>query len=387
MLRIAWTVRWEASVAMSFFMLVLKNVLRQRARTALTVVGISVGIMTVVTLGIVTDGMKATMADIMRAGGADFMVAQKGAADLSFSSVPEDEWRAIAVREDVAWAHGVLMHIVPVSGNPFFVVSGVRPEDLAESPPEVLAGRLLAPGATDEVVLGERAAQDLAVRVGERVTIDNREFQVVGIVRTGETWQDAGAYVPLVTAQAMARRPGVVTAVYVKVAPGESIDQVAAAIEEQSSQVVAIRELADYGDVDQGAKIIDALNLAISVLAVGIGAIGVMNTMVMSVFERTREIGILRAVGWSGQRILRMIVTESLLLCLIAAGFGVLLGMLATRGVMLIQTVQALMKPDYLQLDILLRGLVVAFVVAIAGAIYPAIRAVRLKPMEALRYE
>src|SRR3970282_2166566 len=91
----------------------------------------------------------------------------------------------------------------------------------------------------------------------------------------------------------------------------------------------------------------DPANIAISVLAVGIGAIGVMNTMVMSVFERTREIGILRAVGWSGRRILRMIIGESLFLCLIAAVIGSALGVLATRAILLIEAIRNLLEPQY----------------------------------------
>jgi putative ABC transport system permease protein len=108
--------------------------------------------------------------------------------------------------------------------------------------------------------------------------------------------------------------------------------------------------------------------------------------MIMSVFERTREIGILRAVGWSSRRIMRMIVQESLLLCAIAAGVGVALGLLASRAVMLIGTVRAFLDPSY-EPAIFLRALGVAVVVALAGAAYPAFRAVRLTPMEALRHE
>jgi putative ABC transport system permease protein len=140
----------------------------------------------------------------------------------------------------------------------------------------------------------------------------------------------------------------------------------------------------DYSEVDQGIQFLDAANLAISVLAVGIGAIGVMNTMIMSVFERTREIGIFRAVGWSGRRILRMIITESMLV--VAAFVGSTLGVLATRAILMIDMVSNVLEPQY-SADVFIRALVVAVVVALAGAAYPAFRAVGLTPMEALRYE
>jgi putative ABC transport system permease protein len=108
--------------------------------------------------------------------------------------------------------------------------------------------------------------------------------------------------------------------------------------------------------------------------------------MVMSVFERTREIGIFRALGWSGVRIIRMVVTESLLLCIIAAAFGVLLGLGAVRVVMFNDTARNVLQPEYSG-AIFVRAFVVAIGVALLGAVYPALRAVRLTPMEALRYE
>jgi putative ABC transport system permease protein len=94
----------------------------------------------------------------------------------------------------------------------------------------------------------------------------------------------------------------------------------------------------------------------------------------------------LRAVGWSGRRILRMIISESLFLCMIAAAVGSALGVLATRAILLFDTVKNLLEPQY-TVEIFARALVVAVAVALAGALYPAFRAARMTPMEALRYE
>jgi putative ABC transport system permease protein len=314
------------------------------------------------------------------------MVAQKGASDLSFSAVSEADWQTIAARPDVARATGVLLEVAEVGSNPFFFLFGYETEALPDEPLELIAGRLLEPGVPREALLGKDGAEELGADVGTTVILDRTRFEVVGIYRTGERWRDAGAIVPLETAQQISSKKDVVTAVHVTVASGADPHEVAVAIERDLPQLAALEESADYGEVDQGFKIMDAANLAISLLAVGIGAIGVMNTMIMSVFERTREIGILRAVGWRGSRIIRMIFLESLALCLIAAAIGIGFGILASRAVLLVPSISSFLVPAY-SFDVFARAVAVGIAVALVGALYPAFRAVRLSPMEALRYE
>lgn len=370
---------------MSFFALVVRNLLRQRARSALTMLGIAVGIMTVVALGVIVDGLMNSAGEILTAGGSDFMLGQKGSADLSFSTVSEAEWHAIEQRPDVDRAVGSIISINQVGSSPYFITIGLRPEDMPLSGATIIDGRYPDVATTTEAMLGEAAARDLGLDVGSLLTIGDTSLAVVGIYRTGNLWQDGGAYAPLVVAQALTGRQGTVTMIYVTVAAGESKDTVAARIEADYPALTAVMSTAEYGEVDQGTQMIDAANLAISLLAVGIGAIGVMNTMVMSVFERTREIGILRAVGWRGSRILMMIAGESLILCIIAALIGAALGAGAAQLVAL-TTLKSFFQPLY-TLDVFLRALLVAVIVAFTGAAYPAWRAIRLQPMEALRHE
>jgi putative ABC transport system permease protein len=279
----------------------------------------------------------------------------------------------------------MLLEVADVGSNPYFLVFGYAPEDLAGQELDLVSGRLLGDGA-EEVVLGVNAADALDASVGDDVVLDRRTFRVVGVYRAGDRMRDGGAIAPLETVRAMGSKKDVVTAVFVGVDPGADAEAVAAGIERDHPHLAAIADVGDYSEVDQGVQIMDALTLAISLLAVGIGAIGVMNTMIMSVFERTREIGVLRAIGWRGSRILRLIVTESLFLCVLAAAVGVAVGVAASRSVLLVPSVSAFLVPAY-PLELFLRALGVGVVVALLGAVYPAVRAVRLSPMEAIRYE
>ena len=371
---------------MTFLGMVAKNLLRQPVRAVLTVVGISLGITTVVALGVIAAGLGQTASDLVQSGGADFMVAQEGAADLSFSVLPEDKADEIAERPGVAGARGVLFSITRAGSNPFFFLSGTTSDDLEAADLDLVAGDGFGPDETDVVLLGEQSATDLEATVGDTVEIQDRALEVVGIYRSDSLWEDAGAVAPLATVQEVASAPDTVSVVYVTVAEGAEPEAVIDDLTTEVDDVVVITGAADYNQVDQGFEIIDAANVVISLLAVVIGGIGVMNTMIMSVFERTREIGILRAVGWSGGRVMRMIVVESLLLCLLGAVVGVVLGVGFTQLVLQAPSAQGFLSPAY-EPVIFVRALVVGVVVALLGASYPAFRATRLTPMEALRYE
>jgi putative ABC transport system permease protein len=371
---------------MSFFALMFKNLLRQRIRTGLTVLGISLGITTIVALGVVTSGFKQSAAQIIRVGGADFMVAQRGAADFTFSIVSEKDVTALDAYPGVERAEGVLVHVARVGANPFFLLMGRQAAGLAAAPPPLVEGSYWGPSAADEVLLGQRAAEDLGVRPGDQVAIEDRSFRVVGVYRTGKFLEDSGAYAPLRAVQRIASKSEVVSTVFVTARPGVDVATLADGIEKDFENLAVIVDAGDFGKVDQGLRMMDAANLAISVLAVGIGGIGVMNTMAMSVLERTREFGILRAVGWRGSRILRMVVGESVVLCVAASFVGAALGVIATRAILVVDMVRNIMQPHYTA-DIFVRALMVAVAVALLGAAYPAFRAVRLTPMEALRYE
>jgi putative ABC transport system permease protein len=124
----------------------------------------------------------------------------------------------------------------------------------------------------------------------------------------------------------------------------------------------------------------------ISMLAIIVGGVGVLNAMLMAVFERTREIGVLRALGWRRRMVLGMILREALLLGLI----GGLAGILIAFGLVAMFQISPIVG-DYLTVvwswDIFVRAIGIALLLGLLGGLYPAFRATRLQPVEALRYE
>ncbi len=123
-----------------------------------------------------------------------------------------------------------------------------------------------------------------------------------------------------------------------------------------------------------------------SAMALVIGAVGMLNTMVMSVFERTNEIGILRAIGWRRWRVVRMILMESILLSLAGGVVGTAGAIVLTQVLAAQPAVAGMVDPDVAPW-VIAQGFVIALCVGLLGAAYPAYRGAQLLPTEALRHE
>lgn len=376
---------------MSFLTLILKNLFRNKIRTLLTSLGITIGITVIIVMGLLTLGMAENVGEIITTGEADFIIAQANAADFILSVVSQDKVKEIEEMEEIEKAVGVLMELAPISQNPYYPMYGIEREIVEEtklSGINILEGRCFKEKAENELILGKVSATNLEKEVGDKLVLAEKEFEIVGIYETGNPWQDAGSFVALEPLQEWREKEGKLSMILAKMIPGQDINKVTEKIEENSAgELVTVKEVSEFEKVDKGFQFMGAATWAISLLAIIIGGIGVMNTMVMSVFERTREVGVLRAVGWKRSRVLMLILGESLIICILALVLGTFLGIGVVRLIYLAPAMQMFTKPVYYSLDTLLTAWAVTLGVGIIGGIYPAIRASRLSPLEALRYE
>ncbi|MFH0853836.1 MAG: FtsX-like permease family protein [bacterium] len=370
---------------MQFIKLILKNLFSRKTRTILTIVGISIGIATIVIFGMVTNGLKNSISTAFKPGKADFTVAKANTADMILSIVTREQITIIEQTAGVEIVAPYVMAMTSMSGNPYFIIGGINQGDIDTMGAVIIEGRIYE--NDNEVILGRISAKNGGYHVGDKLIINSQDYSIVGIFESGVTMQDGGAATTIAEAQRIqGLKSDQVSMAMVKIQSGFQPRQVADNIEATDSGLIGIVDVDDYGEVDQGLTIIDSASWAISVLAVVIGGIGVMNTIIMSVFERTREIGVLRAVGWKRRRIMAMILGEAVIIALASAVIGSLLGL----GIVWL-TMQTAMGKAFLDMSfnpfVFLQALLVALGVVILGAAYPAYRASRFSPMEALRYE
>jgi putative ABC transport system permease protein len=371
----------------TFLTLVLHNVAVKKLRLMLVALAVAVAVMAVVSLGVLTASLESSELAIMQTGRADFTIAQKGVSDILSSSIDQAQVMRIAAEAGVAGLVGVLIGTTALdSDNPQFLEIGIDPSQLADFGVKVVAGRPFAASATNEVLLGWRAAENLGKRVGDQIQLDQRPYQIVGIYSTGQSLGDAGAMLPLAAFQTSQRQPSQFTLLFVRVAPGTHVGALQSRIDRRYPNLATIRTVAQFGRADRSLAIIRAANRGSTVLAVVIGAIVVMSAMMIAFVERMHEFGVLAAIGWPRRRVMGMILAEALVIGLIGAAAGSLLAFFAVRVVEGLPNLRGVLHPDFTA-SVFARALVTAAAMGLLGGLYPAARAALTAPMDELRRE
>ena len=360
---------------MTWVGLVSRNLLRRPVRTLLTAAGVALGVGLIVALLSISAGTKRTASDLIHIGRSDFGVFQSGVSDATRSVLPMRLEHDIAGDSGVARTAGIFLLVTKVNGKDSSLVFGLASDEFP-------ARRLtLVAGDRSGALVGDH----FGAKLGQALHVDTRTFRVSGIFHSGDRFEDQGVVLPLPEVQALAKRPGEVTTIAVTVKLGQRPQAVASRLEDRYG-VTAIVEPGQAVKVDTSSRLIIDVGWVISILALIVGGIGVTNTMAMSVFERVREIGILRAVGWPGRRIGALIVSEALGISIVALALGLGLGVLAARLFTAETGLSSLVSPDFTA-GVFGWGLAFALGVGIVGAVYPTWRALRLRPIEALRRE
>jgi len=221
--------------------------------------------------------------------------------------------------------------------------------------------------------------------VGDTVKVGSSRYKVVGIYESGVTWEEMGGVISLRDAQEFMGRPRKVGILMVSIKDPTRAEEIVAKINNEIPDAHASLS-GDFADEMPDMENIGAMLGSISFLAILVGGVGVLNTMLMAVLERTREIGVLRALGWRRWRVLWMILVESLSLGLLGGILGIGIAFMIYYGFNAIPIYSGILTARW-ELDTFIRAISIALFLGMLGGVYPALRATRLEPVEALRYE
>lgn len=383
---------------MYFVTFIARNLTRRPARTALTVLGLSVAVGSMVALLGISHNVDAAVRESFDKRNVDLVVTAAGKTSQLNSDFSEDLVRqaeALPNVIEVAPATVDLLDLTRDSGNSDPVmVQGWKPDNFGFAQMTVRSGRAIRAGDSGKVMLGGKLADGLGKGVGDTVTILGERFEVVGVFDSFVVFENGGAILTLTEAQKLSGKR--ITGFSVRVA--KTSPDSTAEVEAVKAAIGGLRDANDptvrlsaqtsqeYSQTAPHLKMLRAMVWMVSAVAILIGVIGMLNTMVMSVLERTQEIGILRAVGWPRGRVVKMVLGEAVLLGVAAAAVGTAGAVAVTYGLSLSPKVSGFIEGGVAPV-VVAQGLAVTVLLGLVGGAYPAVRAARLLPTEAIRHD
>lgn len=363
------------------FGMTFKSVFRRKLRSGLTILSIVIGIMLVTSLLMLANGLVTQFQQIN--GEGDFVIMDRGAPDLTMSRVD------IAAKNDIENINGVYsvsamtFSLTSLKDRPFVIIIGVNPNEQAIKQFNITNGRTLQPNDKGKIIIGRTISAGEELNVGDTVYIHDTPFEIVGIYETGNTLHDGGGAIPINEAQYIFGMENEASMLSVNVEDLNQLDDIRSQIEDRFPQLITLKG-PEVAAQQQDLRLIQGISSLIALVAIVVSSMVVMNTMVMSVMERTREIGILRAIGWKKKKILSMVLKEALIISIV----GGILGIVLAIGVVNV-LVQAAELPIALPItaNLVISIFLMVVIVGVLGGLYPAWRASKMSPMEALSRE
>ena len=404
---------------LDYFKLGFENIRTRRLRSWLTMLGIFIGIAAVVALISLGQGLQMAVTQQFQQLGKDKIFIQPGAVTMGapgtssgVSTLTDHDVKIIDSIRGVERVGGAIFKMGQVGYRgeiKYGYITGFsfETQDLIDEAQsyKIFSGRNLKKDDKYKVVIGYGLANgdvfQKSVKIGDKIQIgkNGQEFVVVGTLdKIGNPYDDGAVIIPLESAQEALNTTDY-DMITIQVKEGEDVNKVAEEIKtrlrkdrgekegEEDFRVQTSEQLAETFNSIFG--IVQAVFIGIAAISLVVGGVGIMNTMYTAVLERTREIGIMKAVGARNSDILTLFLIESGTLGLIGGVIGIILGILLGMGASFFagQALGTNLLKAYFPAYLIVGALLFSFAVGCASGVLPAIQASKLKPVDALRYE
>jgi putative ABC transport system permease protein len=373
---------------LSFTGFAWKNLWRRRLRTLLTLCGISMAIGAFVALVGFSRSFEGEWMRLYSSSGTDIAVVEKNFLNSSVNQSLTDKLRSVPEVEQVAPMIFNLMDLTPeVNAIAFGWLDNTYEFDSLTFE----SGRKFQ-NNKPEVILGSLLAKNLNKKVGDSLTMQGATFTVVGIFHGGTALVAGAVILPLDQMQQITSMQGKVSGFHVRLRPAPPGEAPEHYLKRAQADIEAVlpglnAQLAsDRATNNQFVELAHAVAWGTSAIALAMGILGIANTMAMSVFERTREIGILRAIGWKSGRVMLLIEVEAAVLGIAGGILGIGVGWGALQLLSLVPKTNVLVHTS-LTPSHLLQSMVISLFSGLLAGAYPAWRGSHLSPVEALRHD
>jgi len=401
-----------------FFKFSLDGIKKRKLRSSLTMIGIFIGIAAVVSLISLGQGLEVTITEQFQQVGSDKIFVlpgggfgPPGAAIEKLSEHDKDVIKKVKGVEEIGASIFRFGNIKFDDQTKFLPINGMPTENgegdifVEAFNLDVVSGRHLKDGDGNKAVVGFRHGEenlifDKPVKLRDSIEIEGEEFKVVGVLdKIGNPADDSNIYIPLSTAEDLFDVDDEFDFIYVVVQNGFDPNQVSENIEDEMRKDRDLDEgeenfrVQTFGDILETFNsifgIVQAVIVGIAAISLLVGGVGIMNTMYMSVLERTKEIGVMKAIGARNSHIMQIFLFESGIYGILGGLIGILMGVGIAKGIELIaaQTLGSGLLVAHISFSLLFGALVFSFVIGALSGIAPAYRASKLHPVDALRYE
>lgn len=367
----------------------LRNLLRHKRRSLLTLLGVAIGISAFVALVTFSNGLKTQFNDIIRTYKIDIAVESKGAATPLSSRISMADYNSLRNFEDIEEISSVIIGTIKTQGKSYFIIIGINSFEMLANRINMMKGRIFHAGER-EILLGYVAAKDLDYDVDSKILLLKQElFTISGIYATGSTIFDNAAVLHIDDVRRILKREDYINIALIRVKQGIDPESLIEKIEKEIPDLLAVRS-GEFLESIKMNEAVEAFALIASLISLIIAGIFVVNTMLMSISERTKEIGILMAVGWSRLMVIKTIMAESIILSLLGGILGNIFGLILLwifnssriTGLDWMNWV-----PTSLSMVIVLKSISLSVILGALCSLYPSFIVSRLLPADALRYE
>ncbi len=369
----------------------LPSLLRNKTRTGLTVLGLAVAIMGVVSLLSISEGLRTNVLSSLEKTQL-VIVTKEDISSPTMSSLDASTGEEI---EKVSGVRDVLaLTIFPASlsetsyTRPTFVI-GIDPSEEKKMRDPLISnyltsGGMFASSSSSQVVISKKLADKYEKKVGSTIELSGKKFRIAGISDPRVSILQNAVIMPMDTASALSGRgEDAVSSFYVEPENPAEVDALARRIELSVEGVSAKSASEMAGTVSGLITQLDAFFLLISSFSIIVGGLIVMNTMYMNVIDRTKEIGVLRAMGWTKDDVIKEMVQEAVLIGVLVGFTGVLMSYLLKYAVLN----SLLSFNTQISVSLALFGIFMAIIISLMGGVYPAVKAAGIEPVTAIREE